>query len=114
MKKAESQRRAKSARNPILLKVTTQLTTKTMTPVAKMRKIKLTLPSITAPLPPSMMCPEKRDGIKMSEGRCQRTDVISQGSDRAYVIPTPASWLTHCCAFNLEQSLTEFLALSRS
>jgi hypothetical protein len=34
MKNADSQRPTKSARSPILLKVTTQLTTKTMMPVA--------------------------------------------------------------------------------
>src|ERR1700756_3377065 len=46
MKNADSQRTMKSARSPILLKVTTQLTTKTTIPVAKIGKINLALPSI--------------------------------------------------------------------
>jgi hypothetical protein len=49
MKNAESQRGTKSARSPILLKVTTQLTTKTMMPVARMGKMNLALPSMMSP-----------------------------------------------------------------
>src|ERR1700722_13371350 len=49
IQKADNQQRAKSARKPILKKVTTALTMKTMSPVARMGKINFALPSMIRP-----------------------------------------------------------------
>ena len=59
------QRGTKSARSPILLKVTTQLTTNTMMPVARMGKMNFALPSIM--IPPRLRY--RRSGIRDQEVR---------------------------------------------
>ena len=52
--KADNQRRTKSARKPILLKVTTALTQKTMSAVARTGKMNLAFPSMIHPnVPPN-------------------------------------------------------------